>query len=120
MDAGNTPRITPQELIDLRRQSPAALVIDVRREPVFRNAADRIAGALRRDPATVADWAGALPDAKHIVVYCVHGHEVSQNAARVLCERGFTARYLEGGIEAWRAAGGELTPNSSPKQDHER
>jgi rhodanese-related sulfurtransferase len=112
MDAGNTPRITPQELVELRRQSPAALVIDVRREPVFRNAADRIAGALRRDPATVADWAAALPAAKQIVVYCVHGHEVSQNAAQALCERGLSARFLEGGIEAWRAAGGEMTPNS--------
>ncbi len=120
MDAGSTPRITPQELIELRRLSPAVLVIDVRREPVFRNAADRVAGALRRDPATVADWGAALPAAQQIVVYCVHGHEVSQNAARVLCEHGFSARYLEGGIEAWRAAGGELTLNSSPKQDHER
>jgi rhodanese-related sulfurtransferase len=112
MDSGNTPRITPQELIELRRKSTAVLVIDVRREPVFRNAADRIAGALRRDPATVADWAAALPAAKHIVVYCVHGHEVSQNAARALCERGLAAQFLEGGIEAWRAAGGELAPNS--------
>lgn len=112
MDAGNTPRITPQELIELRRQSPAVLVIDVRREPVFRNAADRISGAQRGDPATVADWAATLPAAKQIVVYCVHGHEVSQNAARTLCERGLSARFLEGGIEAWRAAGGEMTPNS--------
>ena len=112
MDAGNTPCITPQELVELRRHSPAALVIDVRREPVFRNSADRIAGALRRDPATVADWAAALPAAKQIVVYCVHGHEVSQNAAQALWERGLSARFLEGGIEAWRAAGGEMTPNS--------
>ncbi|MDP1674179.1 MAG: thiosulfate sulfurtransferase GlpE [Burkholderiales bacterium] len=116
MDAGNTPRITPQKLIELRPQSPAVLVIDVRREAVFQNAADRIAGALRRDPATVTDWAGALPAAKHIVVYCVHGHEVSQNAARALCERGFPAQFLEGGIEAWRAAGGELTPSNSLKK----
>jgi hypothetical protein len=36
-------------------------------------------------------------------VYCVHGHEVSQNAAQEL-----GARFLEGGIEAWREAGGEL------------
>lgn len=112
MDAGNTPRITPQQLIELRRQSSTVLVIDVRREPVFQNAADRIAGALRRDPATVADWAAALPAAQQVVVYCVHGHEVSQNAARALCERGLPAQFLEGGIEAWRAAGGDLMPNS--------
>ena len=38
-----------------------------------------------------------------VVVYCVHGHEVSQSAAKAL-----GAAYLEGGIEAWRASGGEL------------
>ena len=44
-----------------------------------------------------------LPAAAQVVVYCVHGHEVSQSAAKAL-----GARYLEGGIEAWREAGGEL------------
>ena len=44
-------------------------------------------------------------------MYCVHGHEVSQNAAKAL-----GARFLEGGIEAWREAGGELAlkPQDSP------
>ena len=108
MDAG----ITPQQLMTLLGQAPAPLVIDVRREAVFQSAPDRVAGALRRDPATVADWAAALPAAKQIVVYCVHGHEISQNAAKALRERGLPARYLEGGIDAWRAAGGDLMPNS--------
>ena len=36
-------------------------------------------------------------------MYCVHGHEVSQGAAKAL-----GASYLEGGIEAWRETGGEL------------
>ncbi len=108
MDAG----ITPQQLMTLLAQAPAPLVVDVRREAVFRSAPDRIAGAQRRDPATVADWSATLPAAKQIVVYCVHGHEVSQNAARALREQGLSAQFLEGGIEAWRAAGGQLAPNS--------
>jgi hypothetical protein len=33
----------------------------------------------------------------------VHGHEVSQNTAKAL-----GARFLEGGVEHWRAEGGEL------------
>ena len=108
MDAG----ITPQQLMTLIGQPPAPLVIDVRREAVFRSAPDRIAGAQRRDPATVVDWAAALPAAKKIVVYCVHGHEVSQNTARALREQGLSAQFLEGGIEAWRVGGGQLAPNS--------
>ena len=110
MDAG----ITPQQLKALLAQGPAPLVIDVRREPVFRTAPDRIAGALRRDPAAVADWGAALPPAAVIVAYCVHGHEVSQNAAKALRERGLPAQYLEGGIEAWRAAGGAVEAHNNP------
>lgn len=100
--------LTPRHLLALRAETPAPLIIDVRREAVFQSAPDLIAGAVRRDPAMVADWAAALPAARHIVVYCVHGHEVSQNTARALREHGLPAQFLEGGLEAWRAAGGAI------------
>jgi hypothetical protein len=39
----------------------------------------------------------------------VHGHEVSQGAAKALRELGYAARYLEGGLEeGWKASGGAL------------
>ena len=89
------------------RQSLASgrppLVIDVRKGPTFLGAPDLIRGALRRDPLRVEEWKRTLPQDVDVVVYCVHGHEVSQGAAKAL-----GASYLEGGIEAWRAAGGEL------------
>jgi len=108
--------LTPQNLLSLRAETPAPLVIDVRREAVFQSAPDLIAGAVRHDPATVADWAATLPAAQHIVVYCVHGHEVSQNAAKALRERGLPAQFLEGGLEAWRAAGGEIASRNTQKK----
>lgn len=104
--------ISPEKLIAARDTAASALLIDVRREAVFVDAPDMAAGALRRDPATVAAWSATLPAAQHIVVYCVHGHEVSQNAARALRERGLPAQYLEGGLEAWRAAGGAIGTRS--------
>jgi rhodanese-related sulfurtransferase len=89
------------------KQQP--LVIDVRRPPAFRAAGDMIAGALRRDPGAVAEWSRTLPRASNVVVYCVHGHEVSQNAAQALNERGIAAHFLEGGLEeGWKAGGGAL------------
>src|SRR5262245_53431029 len=85
------------------------LVIDLRRKAAFLGATDRVQGALRRDPDTVAAWADQLPRSARVVVYCAHGREVSQRAAAELAERGFDARYLEGGIEAgWRSRGGAL------------
>jgi len=99
------------------RQSLASdrppLVIDVRRPPAFRESGYLIAGALHRDPLAVAAWAKALPPATNVVVYCVHGHEVSQNARQALADAGIRAQYLEGGIEHWREDGGGL--DAKPK-----
>ena len=91
----------------------APIVIDVRRRPAFLAAQRMISGALRRQPERVREWASSLPRASAVVVYCVHGHEVSQNAAAALSELGLSARYLEGGIEAWTLAEGAL--DSKPK-----
>lgn len=96
------------------RQSLASarppLVIDVRKGPTFLGAPDLIRGALRREPLRVADWAKTLPGEADVIVYCVHGHEVSQGVATALraVPHALRAKYLEGGIEAWRAEGGEL------------
>ena len=84
------------------QSSFSGIVVDVRRAAAFRSAAETIAGALRRDPEAVGEWAKSLPRASRVVVYCVHGHEVSQGVARALAERGLDARYLEGGMEAWK------------------
>ncbi|MBI1943746.1 MAG: chromate resistance protein [Betaproteobacteria bacterium] len=85
----------------MQGESPP-IVIDVRRSETFRAAPELIRGALRRDPLRVADWAKSLPTASNVVVYCVHGHEVSQDAARHLSSQGIAASFLEGGIEAWK------------------
>ncbi len=96
------------------RQSLASgqppLVIDVRRNERFRKAPDLIRGALRRDPLRIDDWAKSLPASATVVAYCVHGHEVSQGAAKALIEKGISANFLEGGIEAWRSAGRPTQP----------
>ncbi len=95
--------ISPAELHARLDSSTPPIVIDVRKGPTFLGAPDLIRGALRRDPLRVAEWSKSVPSEADIVVYCVHGHEVSQNAAKAL-----GARYLEGGLEAWREAGGQL------------
>ena len=93
------------------RGSEPPLVIDVRRNARFLESPYLLKGALRRDPERVADWKQSLPRNAQVVVYCVHGHEVSQNVAKAL-----GARYLEGGIEHWREEGGETAakPSAAP------
>jgi rhodanese-related sulfurtransferase len=111
--------ITAAELKSSLVGSKPPLVIDVRKSPAFRAAPDLAAGALRRDPVTASSWAKELPRASSVVVYCVHGHEVSQNAAKALRDLGFAARYLEGGLEeGWKAGGGEVV--GKPKEGSTR
>jgi rhodanese-related sulfurtransferase len=95
--------ISAAELQQSIRSNQAPLIIDVRRAERFNESSFMLKGALRRNPATVAAWAKTLPAAASVVVYCVHGHEVSQGVAKAL-----NARYLEGGLEAWREIGGGL------------
>lgn len=45
-----------------------------------------------------------------VVVYCVHGHEVSQGVCATLRAIGVDAAYLEGGVEGWRLAGLPIVP----------
>ena len=85
-----------------------ALLLDVRRRAVFDGAGGLIPGAQWRDPVAVADWAGGLPAQRAVLVYCVHGHEVSRSVALLLCAAGVPARFLRGGIAAWSAAGRPL------------
>jgi rhodanese-related sulfurtransferase len=101
--------ITAAELSKSLRGATPPLVIDVRRNARFLESPYFIKGALRRDPDKVSKE--DLPAGAEIVVYCVHGHEVSQNAAKAL-----GARYLEGGIEHWREEGGDIAtkPSGAP------
>jgi rhodanese-related sulfurtransferase len=103
----DAPSISVASLRQALASGQPPLVIDVRRNERYLEATDRIRGALRRDPAHVDEWRATLPEGADVVVYCVYGHEVSQGVAKAL-----GARFLEGGIEAWRAAGGGLEPRT--------
>ena len=100
-----TPSVSPFELHQRLGTRAAPLIVDVRRRPAFEEDDSFIAGATWRDPFTVSEWERFLPRHRDIVVYCVHGHEVSRNACGALRAAGLDASYLDGGIAAWRQSG---------------
>ena len=113
----SAPGMKPSDLRSRVGEVRPPLLIDVRREPAFIASGEMIGGALRRDPERIGEWTKSLPAASSVVVYCVHGHEVSQNAAASLAAAGVQASYLEGGLEeGWKAAGGPLDhkPRNGP------
>ncbi len=108
--------LSPEALMVRLAGTRPPLVIDVRRLAAFRGDPVTIPGAIWRDPAALADWAGALPGGRALVVYCVHGHEVSHGARDALRRQGFAAELLAGGLEGWKAAGGALAPAAAEGQ----
>ncbi len=102
-----TIMISANQLNHLIRTPECPVIVDVRRKEAFDLADRMIATAEWRDHEQAAKWAADLPGGAAVVVYCVHGHEVSQGAAEALRSIGVDARFLEGGIEGFIKAGGE-------------
>ncbi|HVE50583.1 MAG TPA: chromate resistance protein ChrB domain-containing protein [Casimicrobiaceae bacterium] len=110
---------------ELASCSPAALrtkllqpfpptLIDVRKSTAFERDPVRIPLSIRRDHEAVEQWADGLDGWREVVCYCVHGHEVSQNAANALRAKGFDATILDGGLEGWRGEGLPIEPWRPP------
>lgn len=108
--------ISPLDLQQRLGEFPPPTVVDVRRSAVFAREPEVIAGAIRRDPEDLAHWAGELERWRPVIVYCVHGHEVSQQAMAAARRAGFDAAHLVGGVHAWREHGGTIAPPAPPSR----
>jgi rhodanese-related sulfurtransferase len=108
------PSVGAPELRQRLLAFPPPTIVDARRAAAFDADRDVIPGALRRPPESIEACASELDAWRSVVVYCVHGHELSQDAATALRSRGLDARPLAGGIEAWRAAGYPTVPCTAP------
>ncbi len=95
--------ISPAQLKALLDGGANVTVLDVRRRQHRVEVEHPVPGATWRDPEAIAEWSRELEDGARVVVYCVHGHNVSQGARDHLRERGHDACIVEGGIEAWVA-----------------
>jgi rhodanese-related sulfurtransferase len=87
----------PMTLLDVRRQA------DYERDP------EVIPRAVKQDPEQVEQWSRDLPEGQEVVIYCVRGGSVSNAVLDQLLARNIRARFIEGGIEAWKEAGGTVT-----------
>ncbi len=122
------PSISAADLYHRLGTASAPMVVDVRRPADFASADALIVSAFHRDPDQVQQWRGEFPGRGHIVVHCVHGHQVSQGVAAALRAAGIDASYLQGGITDWidngfptyrpvRTAPGKWVTRERPKID---
>lgn len=98
--------ITPESL---KNELAGKHVIDVRRKNDLDASNEKVPGASWYDPEQLAQWAGSLPKDQDIVLYCVRGGAVSNSVVDALQAKGLKARFIEGGIEGWKAAGGQVS-----------
>ena len=88
------------------------LVLDVRPEAEY--AAGHIPGAVSVPHDQLAARLAELPESADIVAYCRGRYCVfAPDAVRLLRERGFAARPLEGGLPDWRLAGLPISAQAS-------
>lgn len=108
MDAmpSNT-QITVPQLSRLIGLPTAPAIIDVRTNDDFEADPRLLPAAQRRDFRAVSDWAEELIGRQAVVV-CRAGLKLSEGVAAWLRHKGITAESLEGGFDAWKAAGNPL------------
>ncbi len=92
----------------LKSQIADKHLIDVRRKADLDASSEAVPGATWHDPEKIAEWVKSLPRDKHIVLYCVRGGSVSKGVVDTLHADGLNACFIEGGIEGWKAGGGEV------------
>ena len=83
-------------------------IIDVRTDEEFAEA--HIPGALHIELNDIAARAEEIDRERTVILYCESGSR-SAMARDALREAGWNARVLEGGIEAWSAAGFPTEPS---------
>jgi rhodanese-related sulfurtransferase len=98
--------ITPGALQDLLDNGAPFTLLDVRRTDDRSKEPAAIPGANWHDPAAIETWSAGLDPGQEIVLYCVRGGSVSHAVVDTLQAKGITARFVEGGLDAWKAAGG--------------
>lgn len=101
--------ITPKELKAAINARSRLAILDVRRQNDLDSDSKKIPGAVWYDAARIAEWGGELPKDKDVVVYCARGDTVSNEVLDLLLSKGVNARAIEGGIEAWKKEGGQIT-----------
>jgi thiosulfate sulfurtransferase len=109
-------RISIVELEEWKRSQRTFTLLDVRRHQVRVADGAGIAGAKWRSPDGLFTWKDEIPRDRPVVVFCAHGHELSQGTAATLRAMGLDARFLVDGYSGWRDGGRPTVPLSTSEE----
>jgi len=100
----STTAITISQLSRLIGLPHAPALLDVRIDEDYQADPRLVPGSLRRDYRAAQTWADNYRN-RSVVVICQQGQKLSEGTAAWLRFEGIDAQTLEGGFEAWKAAG---------------
>ena len=92
------PIILPKQLKKKLDNKEDIFLLDVRNQNEYEKA--RIQNSVLIPLPILESSINKIPKDKEIIVYCHHGNR-SQEAAKILAEKGFNAKSLVGGIDVW-------------------
>jgi rhodanese-related sulfurtransferase len=104
--------ISHADLKKILAQPDGAVILDLRRNADYDKDTLTMPASRRFDPDKIADWSGALPKDKEILVFCAHGRSISDASVNYLTKNGYKARLVAGGFDTWKAAGGATVPKA--------
>jgi len=100
--------IKPRDLRSMLESRQEVTILDVRRKADYDADHEVLLNAEWHDPEKVSASSRGLPKDKEIVIYCARGGSVSNMVLDQLLSRNIQAQYIEGGIAAWKEAGGKI------------
>lgn len=110
----STDTIDAQQLRELMRQDPALRILDVRTGGEFDTV--HIAGSYNVPLDTLGEHVADLADVHHpVVLICKSGARAGQAHAKLTVAGKQHLHILEGGMDAWESAGGDVVRGTSTK-----
>ena len=108
--------ITPEGLHSLLASNQDVLVFDIRQPLDFLADSEIIPGALRLSPKEVLENPSLIPKEKDAVVYCTCPSDKTRRAILhgALAMGFLRVKFLEGGLEGWKARGYPVEPYQKP------
>ncbi len=110
----STDTINAQHLRELRREDPALRILDVRTGGEFDTV--HIPGSYNVPLDTLGEHVDDLADVEHpVVLICKSGARAGQAHSKLSGAGKQHLHILEGGMDAWEAAGGDVVRGTSTK-----
>ena len=98
--------IKPEEFISTEDET--IVILDVRRSDDYRDSEETLSRAIWKDPSKVEEWITSISKDRAVIIYCVWGGGVSNSIVDRLQAEGINTRFIEGGIEGFKKAGGTV------------